>query len=206
MDYSLLLENKLNVIGLTGGIGTGKTTVSDYLASQHKLAILDADLYAREALSPGSKGLKVILKRYGPSILRSDHTLDRAHLAQIIFQDAAEKRWLEHLVHPYVRDRLMCAAGSFSDQSIIVMVVPLLFEAHMTDLVSKIWVVSCCPEQQLRRLMERNHLTQQEAQRRIESQMPLVQKCDQADVILDNFGTPDALYAQVDRALEAFCR
>jgi dephospho-CoA kinase len=95
----------------------------------------------------------------------------------------------------------MATAQSLRHQSTIVMDIPLLFEASMTDLVSEIWVVYCRPEQQLSRLMARNHLTQQAAQQRIESQMPLAQKCDRADVVLDNSGSLEALYAQVDRAL-----
>jgi dephospho-CoA kinase len=201
MHCSLVKGDHLRVIGLSGGIGTGKTTVANYLASHYGLTILDADRYARDAVAPDSQGLRAIVERYGPAMLRADHTLDRPRLAEIVFQNAIEKRWLEGLIHPFVRDRLMATAQSLRHQSTIVMDIPLLFEASMTDLVSEIWVVYCRPEQQLSRLMARNHLTQQAAQQRIESQMPLAQKCDRADVVLDNSGSLEALYAQVDRAL-----
>jgi dephospho-CoA kinase len=203
--YGFGLEHRSRVIGLTGGIATGKTTVSDYLASHYGVTILDADLYAHEAVSPNTQGLQAIVERYGPKILRIDHTLDRDQLAQILFRDVTEKQWLEALIHPYVRDRLISTAQSLPPQSIIVMDIPLLFEAEMTDLVSEIWVVSCQPQQQLGRLMARNHLDWAAAQLRIDSQMPLAHKCDGADVVLDNSGSVEALYAQVDRALQGHC-
>ncbi len=190
------------IIGLTGGIATGKTTISDYLSRHHGLTILDADIYAHEAISEGSEGLKAVLQRYGAEIMQAGHQLNRARLAQVIFQNSAEKRWLEALIHPYVRDRLTSTAKSLATQPIIVMDIPLLFEAQMTDLVSEVWVVNCEPGQQRHRLMQRNHLTQQAAQARIDSQMPLAQKCDRADIVLDNSGTIEALYTQVDRALQ----
>jgi dephospho-CoA kinase len=202
MYCSLVKDDLLRVIGLTGGIGTGKTTVSDYLAFHYGLTILDADCYARDAVALGSQGLRAIVGRYGPKMLRLDNTLDRSRLAEMIFQNATEKRWLEELIHPVVRDRLIATARSLRrHQPVIVMDIPLLFEADMTDLVSEIWVVYCQPQQQLSRLMARDRLTQQAAQQRVESQMPLVQKCDRADVVLDNSGSLEALYAQVDRAL-----
>jgi dephospho-CoA kinase len=203
MFYGLGLKDGSRVVGLTGGIATGKTTVSAYLASHYGLTILDADLYAREAVSLGSQGLQGIVERYGPRILRLDHGLDRSQLAQIMFQNAAERQWIESLIHPYVRDRLSSSAlALLHHQPLIVMDIPLLFEASMTDLVTEIWVVSCQPKQQLERLMARNHLTQPEAQSRIDSQMPLREKCDRADIVLDNSGSLEALYAQVDRAVQ----
>ena len=202
MRYGALQGNRPRIIGLTGGIATGKTTVSDYLCRHHDLTILDADLYAREAISQGSEGLKAVIQRYGSKIMKTADTLDRTQLAQVIFQDSTEKRWLEALIHPYVRDRLTSTAKSLGEQPILVMDIPLLFEAQMTDLVSEIWVVNCEPGQQRNRLMQRNHLTQLAAQARIDSQMPLAQKCDRADIVLDNSGSIEALYAQVDRALQ----
>jgi dephospho-CoA kinase len=201
MFYGLGLKDRSRVVGLTGGIATGKTTVAVYLASHYGLTILDADLYAREAVSLGSQGLQDIVERYGPGILRLDQGLDRSQLAQIMFQSADEKQWIESLIHPYVRDRLSASVLALHHQPLIVMDIPLLFEASMTDLVTEIWVVSCQPKQQLERLMARNHLTQSEAQTRIDSQMPLQEKCDRADIVLENSGTLEALYAQVDQAV-----
>lgn len=194
----------MHTIGLTGGIATGKSTVSQYLIHQAKLPLLDADCFARDAVSPHSEGLRALAHRYGTKLLQKDGTLDRAQLAQIIFQDAAERSWVESLLHPYVRQRL--AEGQRLAQAqktaILVMDIPLLFEAQMTDLASEVWVVSCSSEQQLARLISRNHLTQAEGQARIESQMPLAQKCCLADVVLDNSGSLEMLFRQVDQVLQ----
>ena len=94
------------IIGLTGGIGTGKTTVSNYLASHYNLPVLDADIYAREAVQPGSQVLEEIQERYGLAILLPDGKLDRLRLGQIVFSSASERLWLEQRIHPYVRDRI----------------------------------------------------------------------------------------------------
>jgi dephospho-CoA kinase len=196
MSFSTLQRT----IGLTGGIATGKTTVSSYLAT-HSCKVLDADLYAREAVEPGSVGLLAIAQRYGPDLVRADGTLDRPKLGQIIFQDKFEKQWLEALIHPFVRDRLESARDALSQAPILVMAIPLLFEAQMTDLVSEIWVVTCPEAEQLRRLMERDGLTQSQAQARIDSQWSLAEKRDRADVVIDNSSDLRDLYSQVDAAL-----
>lgn len=113
------------IIGLTGGVGMGKSTVSNYLA--RRLPVLDADLYARDAVALGSPILAAIADRYGADLLLTEGTLDRRRLGEIIFSDAVEKRWLEQQIHPYVRDRISSELQRLSDQPIVVVVVPLLF-------------------------------------------------------------------------------
>ncbi|MBW4682991.1 MAG: dephospho-CoA kinase [Microcoleus vaginatus WJT46-NPBG5] len=194
------------IIGLTGGISTGKTTVSNYLANTHKLPTFDADIYAREAVNLGSPILREISKRYGADILLSDGNLDRKKLGQIIFNNPNERHWLEAQIHPYVRERLIHSSKrdicqGENSKNPIVLVVPLLFESNMTDLVTEIWVVSCAPAYQLERLMQRDHLTLEQAQARINSQMPIEEKCARADVVLDNSSTLKNLLKQVDMAL-----
>ena len=225
------------IIGLTGGIGTGKTTVANYLASRYQLPILDADVYAREAVQPGSPILNQIFERYGVAVKLPDGTLDRKHLGEIIFSYPDEKRWLEQQIHPYVRDRFQSELDTLVQEGIrqeavraafsagvdrrkeslydsyfrdaarvaptAVLVIPLLFEAGMTDLVTEIWVVSCPPEQQLHRIMERDRLSPEQAQARINNQLPLPEKVARADIVLDNSSTPDALLKQVDLALHS---
>jgi len=186
------------IIGLTGGISTGKTTVSNYLADVYKLPVLDADVYARNAVQPGSPLLDKIAARYGSNILLPDGTLDRPQLGEIIFRNPEERQWLENIIHPEVRDRFLAAIQQLSET--IVLVVPLLFEAHMTDLVTEIWVVSCDRQQQIDRLMQRNALSVEQAQARINAQMPLEEKCQQADIILDNSSSREMLLRQVDAA------
>ncbi len=188
------------IIGLTGGIGTGKTTVSKYLASHHNLPVLDADIYARDAVQLGSPVLNKISDRYGKNILLSDGTLNRKHLGEIVFGNQNERQWLEQQIHPYVRSRFQSELYTLVD-STVVLVVPLLFEAGMTDLVTQIWVVNCSPEQQKRRISDRDQLTQEQALARIRSQLPLQEKVAKADVILDNTFTPEFLLQQVDLAL-----
>jgi dephospho-CoA kinase len=196
----MLFSALQRIIGLTGGIATGKTMVSNYLATR-SCRVLDADLYAREAVEPGSAGLLAIAQRYGPHLVQTDGTLDRAKLGQIIFQDKLEKQWLEALIHPYVRDRLESTRKALSQEPILVMAIPLLFEAQMTDLVSEVWVVTCPEAEQLSRLMHRDGLTQEQAQARIDSQWSLKEKCDRADVAINNSTDLKNLYGQVDAAL-----
>ncbi|MBE9177445.1 dephospho-CoA kinase [Oculatella sp. LEGE 06141] len=196
------------VIGLTGGVGMGKTTVSTYLADRYQLPILDADWYAREAVEPGSTVLAKIVERYGDRLLQPDGRLHRQRLGEIVFADELERRWLEQQIHPYVRDRLETNLMQLAEQephhaaqSLAVLVIPLLFEVQMTDLVSEIWVISCTPEQQQARLRQRDRLTVEQIQARIDSQLPIAEKRRRADVILDNSSTLEALQQQVDAAL-----
>lgn len=188
------------IIGLTGGIGTGKTTVSNYLAQHHQIPVLDADIYAREAVQLGSPVLSKIYERYGADIQLPDGTLNRKRLGEIVFSQPLERQWLEQQIHPFVRSRFQSELDTLVAPT-VVLVVPLLFEAGMTDLVTEIWVVSCSPEQQLRRMMERDRFSLEQAQIRINSQLPLQEKLSRADVVLDNSSTPDSLLKQVDLAL-----
>jgi dephospho-CoA kinase len=197
------------IIGLTGGIGMGKTTVSNYLRDVHHLPILDADVYAREAVQPGSGVLQEIVERYGSRVLMPDGTLDRRQLGDIVFNSLSEKLWLEQRIHPYVRDRLLTELHHLNpaEYPIVVMVIPLLFEARMTDLVTEIWVVHCPADKQIERLLKRidsgsrNSLTLKQIQARIDGQMAIEKKMRQADVVLHNHTTPDALYRQIDHTL-----
>ncbi len=197
------VQKSQRIIGLTGGIGMGKTTVSDYLATVHNLPVLDADVYAREAVAPGQPILGEIVERYGSGILLPDARLDRQRLGDIIFRSPPERLWLEQQIHPYVRDRLVKAMNTPPLNDVqrtpsIVMVIPLLFEARMTDLVTETWVVRCSAEQQLERLIQRDHLNMKQAQARIGSQMAIQRKTARADVVLDNSFTLENLLKQVD--------
>lgn len=197
---------KKRIIGLTGGISTGKTTVSNYLESRYKFPVLDADLYAREAVKKDSPVLVNIIIRYGNNILLPDQTLDRQKLGEIIFNNPQEKAWIETQIHPFVRECLINKMNQLK-QDIIVLAIPLLFEAKMTDLVTEIWVVSCEKDQQIQRLMKRNNLTFQEAQIRIKNQWSLAQKIALCDLVLNNNSTVEFLYQQIDQYLRLLsCR
>lgn len=190
------------IIGLTGGIATGKSTVSEYLARVHHLPVLDADIYARQAVEPGSAVLGAIANRYGASLLHSDGTLNRGALGEIVFNHPAEKAWLEQQIHPVVRQRFGEAMAELTEAPVVVQVIPLLFEANLVDQVSEIWVVTCPVERQRQRLMERNGLTAEQATARIQSQMPLADKVALADVVIDNSADLSALCRRVDEALQ----
>jgi len=173
--------------------------VSNYLANTHQLPVLDADIYAREAVQLGSPVLSKIAERYA-GIQLPDGTLNRKRLGEIVFSNPTERQWLEQQIHPYVRSRFESELNRLVAPT-IVLVIPLLIEAGMTDLVSEIWVVSCSPEQQLQRLIERDRLSLEQAQYRLNSQLPIEEKIARADVVLNNSSTREALLKQVDLAL-----
>lgn len=209
------------VIGLTGGIGMGKSTVSAYLEKEYAIPVLDADIMARQAVTVAAPILQSIVDRYGPAILLPDGRLDRRQLGDIIFGQAAERQWLEHQIHPYVRDRFTTAlASDYAAHSIVVLAIPLLFEARMTDLVKEIWVVYCSRQQQVERLLRRSMLlteqqnqhspsrlapplTQEQVESRINAQLDIQQKLDRADVILDNSGSQQQLFQTIDQVLSS---
>lgn len=189
---------KQRIIGITGGIATGKTTVSDYLHHTYGLPILDADLYARQALT--GERIAKLRDRYGKLIFDDQGNLDRRKLGAIVFDSDLERQWLEHLIHPYVQECLISEANHLAP-STVVMVIPLLFEARMESLVTETWAIACDPQQQLQRLMNRNHLSESEALQRIASQMSQSEKIELADVVIVNSDNPEELFFQVDNAL-----
>ncbi|MBD2146942.1 dephospho-CoA kinase [Sphaerospermopsis sp. FACHB-1194] len=190
------------LIGLTGGIATGKSTVANYLATAYNLPILDADVYARDAVSVGSPILSQIAQRYGKSeILLADGNLNRAKLGEIIFHQPEERIWVENVIHPYVRNWFLKTINE-SSATTLVLVIPLLFEAGLENLVGEIWVVSCSEAQQKQRLIQRNNLTNEQAAARINSQLPLSEKIARADFVLDNSSTLESLLQQIDKVMK----
>ena len=185
-------------IGLTGGIATGKSSAGQWLASVAALPVLDADHYAREALAPGSPGAGAVLERYGAAVREPSGAafdpsegpgaLDRSALGRIVFHDPAERRWLEQLVHPLVRARFDQELAARANAPVLVLVVPLLFEAGLTGLCSEVWLVDCNEDQQLQRLIARDHCSEAEAQARIAAQWPLARKRPLADALISNRG------------------
>ena len=190
------------IIGLTGGIATGKSTVAEYLEHHHGLPVLDADVYARQVVAHGSGVLGAIVDRYGPDLLLPEGQLNRARLGDIIFHQPAEKAWLEAQIHPRVAQCFTAAMAQLGHQPTVVQVIPLLFEADLTHQVTEIWVVTCRPEQQYQRLIHRSGLNSEQAQARIHSQMPLAEKAARADWLLDNSGDRPSLFRQIDQALQ----
>ena len=188
------------IIGLTGGIATGKSTVAQWLVDAGT-ATIDADVLAREAVQPQSDIWARIRDRYGAEILSPTGQLDRQRLGEIVFSQAAERHWLEAQIHPYVRDRLEQFIAAQPDGSTAAIVVPLLFEANLTDLATEIWTVFCSPTQQLDRLQARDGLALEAARARIDSQWPLPEKVIRSQVAIDNSGSLSDTYSQVMAAL-----
>ncbi|MDB9314290.1 dephospho-CoA kinase [Spirulina sp. CS-785/01] len=189
-------------IGITGGIATGKSTVTAYLATAHQLPILDADVYAREAVAKDSPILTALANQFGSHILHPDGHLNRSQLGEIIFNDPQARDWVEKQIHPFVRQRFQETLSRLKHK-IAILAIPLLFEAQFTDLVEQIWVISCSRQEQINRLCHRNQLTPEQASARIDSQFPLDQKEQQADVVIKNNADLDNLYQQVDKYLSS---
>jgi dephospho-CoA kinase len=210
-------------IGLTGGIASGKSTVGALLSRRFGLPVLDADLYAREALAPGTAASDAVLARYGAAVQAAGSepapgdvtgaargagqgepagpAIDRAALGQIVFADAAERQWLEQLIHPLVRRRFAKELARLAEAPVLVLMIPLLFEAGLQDLCNEVWVVDCEPEQQLNRLMARDGLNADTAHQRLAAQWPLARKRALADVVISNDGGREQLLTEVRRAL-----
>ncbi|MFO8239116.1 MAG: dephospho-CoA kinase [Prochlorococcaceae cyanobacterium] len=188
-------------IGLTGGIASGKSSVGARLTAQG-LPVLDADAYARQALAPGGAATSAVLARYGERAAGgAPATIDRAALGRIVFADPLERQWLERLVHPIVRARFDAELQRLAAEPVVVLMIPLLFEAGLEELCSEVWLVDCDESQQLQRLMARDGLSEGDARARIAAQWPLARKRPLADRLIDNRGGPDQLAQEMEGAL-----
>ena len=182
----------IRVIGLTGGIATGKNSVARFFQEKGAL-VIDADLLAREAVEPGSRGLAEVVATFGSDILTPDGQLDRKRLGGLVFSDSARRSRLESILHPEIKLRAekRIADAAAAGHRVIFYMAPLLIEAGVTDRVDEVWVVTVRPEVQLERLMLRDGISRDRAQRIIDSQMPLAEKEKQGRVVIDNSGTPE---------------
>jgi len=188
-------------IGLTGGIATGKSSAARLLEQRHGLPVLDADLFARQALEPGEPATQAVLQRFGTQMVSSDGAIDRRALGAIVFANTGERRWLEQLVHPLVRQRFDQELLRLKAEPAVVLMIPLLFESGLEALCTETWLVDCDEAQQLQRLMARDQLTQADAQARIDAQWPLARKRLLADVLISNRGDAATLSTQIGAAL-----
>lgn len=182
----------MRVIGLTGGIASGKSTVARFLEEQGA-AVIDADSLSREAVRPGSATLTRIAADFGAEMLLPDGSLDRKRLAGVVFALVDKRRLLEEIIHPEIR-RLAdehLARLAAEGRRVVFYMAPLLIEAGNVDRVDELWVVTVTPEVQLERLMRRDNIGQEEAERIVASQMPLAEKERHARVVIDNSGTPE---------------
>ncbi|MBX3301784.1 MAG: dephospho-CoA kinase [Nitrospira sp.] len=194
------------LIGLTGGVATGKSTVAK-MFQRCGAVIIDADELAREVVQPDKPAWREIVRRFGISVLNSDKTINRQALGRMVFDNRTKLRQLERIIHPRVareQARLTRQAAREDPHAVVVYDVPLLFEAGIDKRVDKVVVVSADQESQISRLKRRDRLPRAEALRRIRSQMPLSTKRRRADYVLDGTKKPRSLAKSVRRLFTHF--
>jgi dephospho-CoA kinase len=193
------------VIGLTGGIASGKSTVSNML-KEMKIPVVDADVEARLAVMKGEPAYSKIIATFGRDILLEDEEIDRQKLGSIIFHQAEKRMLLNEIVHPEVRKRMIgqVEKAKESGEEVVVLDIPLLFESKLTYMVEKTILVYVDYDIQLQRLMERNNLRVEDAKARIQSQMPLNEKIKLAVAVIDNNGTIEQTKTQLINVLTKF--
>ena len=172
------------IVGLTGGIGSGKTTVANEFAN-FGVELVDADVVAREVVEPGSDCLQQISQRFGEQILLADGQLDRSQLREIIFAEPAQKQWLNQLMHPAIR-QLMLAQLQQAQSAYVLLIAPLLFENNLQRYTNTTLVVDINEQLQCQRTSQRDRVSQQQVQQIIASQLPRQQRLSQADFVLNN--------------------
>lgn len=190
------------ILGLTGGIATGKSTVSAMLR-ERDIPVIDADLIAHEVVEPGKPAYEAIVKHFGKEILLPDERINRKDLGEIVFSDEVERQKLNAIVHPEVR-RLMREQAEQVERDgaeIVFMDIPLLFESKLQHMVDKIVVVYAPASMQLTRILERDELDEEQAMKRLRAQMPIDQKKTEADFLIDNTGTREETERQVEQML-----
>ncbi|KAF0824424.1 dephospho-CoA kinase [Cytobacillus firmus] len=177
-------------VGLTGGIASGKSTVSSLLIEKG-YTVIDADIEARLAVEKGEEAYQEIVRHFGERVLLSDGSIDREELGSIIFHDQKERKALNSIVHPAVRKRMTAKKEQAirRNEQLIILDIPLLFESKLQYMCDKTLLVYADEDIQLQRLMQRNQLSGKEAMARIQSQMPLRDKKALADAVIDNNGT-----------------
>jgi dephospho-CoA kinase len=186
-------------IGLTGGIGSGKSEVARRLAA-HGAVVVDSDRLARQAVEPGTPGLAEVAAAFGPGVLAADGSLDRPALAALVFADPAARARLEAIVHPRVRALAAEAFAAAPPDAIVVNDVPLLVEAGLAGAYDVVVVVAVDPAVQLRRLVEQRGMSEADARARIATQATPEQRLAVADIVIDNDGTLEALAERVAAA------
>lgn len=191
------------LVGLTGGIAAGKSTVAS-MFRRFGATVIDADQLARDVVLPGKPAWREIVKSFGKRVLLPDRTIDRSALGSIVFHNRRKLRRLERIIHPRVareQQRLARGIARRTPDAIIIYEVPLLFEAGVNTRVDKIIVVTADRETQVARLKRRNGLTRRQAIQRISSQMPLAEKVRRADIVLDGTKSKSFLGSEIRRVV-----
>jgi dephospho-CoA kinase len=190
------------VVGLTGGIGSGKSTVAALLAERGAF-VIDADRVGHDVYRPGSEGFRRVVEAFGKGVVAPDGTVDRRALGAIVFADPAARTRLDAIVHPLITAEVrarIAAARADSPERPIVVEAALLFEAGWETLVDRVWVVSTAPRTTVARVVASRELTAEDVERRIAAQMPDAARRARAQLVIENDGSPVALRAEVERA------
>ena len=190
MDILQKSKNNQRRIGLTGGIASGKTTITNYIRKYKNIPILDADNLSKELIKPKTYGYNKILNHFGNRIIdntsNSEEVINRKLLRKIIFQHSENKEWIEKLLHPLIKEKMIEECSQYKNNQTIVMVIPLLFEAKFEDICTEIWLVKCPKELQKKRLIKRDKISEKEANKLINFQLSFEEKRKFSDIILDN--------------------
>ncbi|ADC48729.1 hypothetical protein BpOF4_03315 [Alkalihalophilus pseudofirmus OF4] len=191
------------LIGLTGGIASGKSTVSNWL-SEHGYPIIDADKIARDVVEPGMGAYEAIVGQFGREILFEDGTINRKKLGSIIFKDEKKRSELNQIVHPAVRREMLAQKGRYEAEGheTIIFDIPLLFESNLFHLVDRVMLVYVDKQTQLNRLLDRDQAGSEDAKARIASQLPLEDKKSRADYIIDNSGSLEETFQQLQNVIQ----
>ena len=190
MDILQKSKNKQRRIGLTGGIASGKTTITNYIRKHKNIPIIDADNLSRELIKPNTYGYRKILDYFGNKIIdnknNSERAINRKLLRKIIFKNSESKEWIEKLLHPLIKEKIIEECSQYKNNETILLVIPLLFEAKFEDICTEIWLVKCPKEIQKKRLMTRDKISEKEAYEAINLQLSFEEKRKFSDIILDN--------------------
>ena len=187
------------IVGLTGGIASGKSTVAEIFRREGG-HIIDADFISREVVKPGESAWQEVVNFFGPEVLHEDRTIDRKKLGEVVFSDPEKRKKLEEIIHPKIqkeRQRKINEIEKRGDhQEVVILDVPLLFELNKQGTVEKVVLVYVAPQVQMQRLMKRDGLTEEEARKRIDSQMPIASKKKHAHYVINNEGSFEQTEAQ----------
>lgn len=194
------------IIGLTGGIGSGKSTVSEYLSKNMGLTIIDADQIARDVTRPGQEILLKLREAFGSEIINDDGTLDRRKLAGIAFQSDEKKKLLEKITHSAIREEINCRlrTSAAKHENAVVLDVPLLMESGIDGLCDTVWVVTTAKDVRIERVSARDGITKEEINARINAQISDRERFARADEIIDNSGDKEALYREIERLIKKY--
>ena len=189
MSIQPKLKNKQRRIGLTGGIASGKSTIANYIKKYRDIPILDADQYSKELIKPKTTCYKKVLAYFGTQIIdeySSENEINRSLLKKIIFENSIHRTWIQNLLHPLIKEKMIEECNLYINNKIILLVIPLLFEAKFEDICTEIWLVKCSELEQIQRLIRRDKISEEEARKIIKLQLTFEAKTEFSDVILDN--------------------